>query len=95
MRMERFQATDANDFVNQLRDTAFIPQESVQAYMINFKRWALIIDQRDLSCESSEVFVRDLCNFGYLHVMGNEYCLDMQRTVVTFEPTQDKLDIRI
>lgn len=95
MRIERFEAADADDFVNQLRNTAFIPQASVHAYMLNFKRWALIIDQRDLSCESSESFVRDLRTFGYLHVDGTQYCLDMQRTVVPFDPEPDKLAIRI
>ena len=90
MRMERFNAMNPNDFVHQLRNTAFIPQESVKAYMQNFKRWAFIIDQRDLSCESPDHFVRDLIRFGYLRIDGDQYYLDMQRSIVPFEPTVEK-----
>ena len=90
MRMERFNAMNPSDFVNQLRNTAFIPQKNVVAYMQNFKRWAFIIDHRELSCESPEQFVHDLIRFGYLRIDGNQYCLDMQRSIVPFESTTEK-----
>ena len=96
MRIEEFVANNALDFVTQLRNTAWEPQSDepqsdIFTYMQNYRRWSRIIDGADISVDSPDAFVSDLCRHGYLHIDGVQYSLDMYRQIIPFDPAPDKL----
>ena len=73
MRSEIFEARNAWDFVKQLRNTAYIPQDNEYAYMRNYSKWAMEIDGNLVRWHSPELFVLDLETHGYLSIQGSTY----------------------
>ena len=73
MRNETFEARSAWDFVRQLRNTAYIPQDNEYAYMRNYSKWAREIDGNQVRWHDPDLFVSDLERHGYLNVEGTTY----------------------
>jgi hypothetical protein len=62
-RPERFEGTPA-EIVRAMNETAFIPEEDAQAYMVRFARYSQMIDGRPIRTTSAEAFIEDLLTLG-------------------------------
>ena len=87
MRNEKFKARSDWNFVVQLRNTAYIPQDNEYAYMRNYARWAKEIDGNEVRWHDPELFVADLQKYGYLRVDGDRYILHTLQPAVSDAPS--------
>lgn len=73
MRDDRIPAHSDWEFVQKLRNTAYVPQDNEYAYMRNYAKWALAIDGNAITWNDPEQFVKDLTDHGYLTITDGIY----------------------